>query len=321
MDRTALRVCVLAAAWAQCIWAAADEISTPHGYFVLRSARGDQPVPAAILNDPNVAGVSIRRSWTSVNPEQGRFDFGYVDQQIDAAARHGKKIMLHVDANGHKLPAWLLGRVQTYAYVERNGFAANAGQRGTAPVPWDEAYLSAWNDCIHELGQRYDQDPAVVAIHIGGPSRRGSEVFLPAEVVRLPGYSGQRILDVWNSIFGFYNVAFPTTAVVLNVAQPTPDRSLPAEQLIDIFRRSVRQPVVQHNSLSAKTSSRYAIHRVVVTAGQQGMPIGFQQLCPSHLPRHGGPLTYALQTAANAGADYLEIYEPDRSRITAAWKR
>jgi hypothetical protein len=292
----------------------------PRGFFVLRSARGDQPVPSAILNDTHVAGVSLRRSWASINPAAGRFDFAYLDREIAAAACHGKSVMLHVDANGDDLPQWLLPQIKTYPYVEKNRFAPSAGQTGTAPVPWDEQYLAAWENCIRELGRRFDDNPTVLAIHVGGPSRRGSEVFLPAEVTKLPGYSGQRVLDVWNRIFASYDRSFPSTAVVLDLAQPTPDRSLSAERLVDEFRKSVGQPVVQHNSLSAKTSNRYAIHRVVVAVGQQAAPIGFQQLCESSSPRHGGPLSQALQTASDAGAKYLEIYDADRTRLTAAWK-
>ena len=213
--------------------------------------------------------------------------------------------MLHVDANGDDLPQWLLPQIKTYPYVEKNRFAPSAGQTGIAPVPWDEQYLAAWENCVRELGQRYDNNPTVVAIHVGGPSRRGSEVFLPAEVAKLTGYSGQRVLEVWKRIFASYDRSFPSTAIVLDLAQPTPDRSLSAERLVDEFRKSLGQPVVQHNSLSAKTSSRYAIHQVVVAVGQQGAPIGFQQLCESSSPRHGGPLSQALQTAANAGATVI----------------
>ena len=100
MCRTALHLCIIAALLAHFPAPAAAENPIPRGYFVLRSARADQPVPTAILNDPNVAGVSLRRSWASVNPEPERFDFAYLDAQIDAATRHHNKVMLHVDANG-----------------------------------------------------------------------------------------------------------------------------------------------------------------------------------------------------------------------------
>jgi hypothetical protein len=318
MDGTALRLAGILALICGPT-APAAEVSAPRGYFVLRSARDDRPVPSAILRDPNMAGVSARRSWASINSAAGHFDFGYLDREIAAAAARGKSVMLHVDACGDKLPSWVTQTIQTYAYVERNRFAPSAGQTGRAPIPWDETYLSAWCDCVRELGRRYDQNPTVVAIHVGGPSRRGSEVFFPAEVVKVPGYSAQRALDAWKRIFACYDEAFPSTAVVLDLAQPTADLSLSARQMLDVFTRTVRHPVVQHNSLSAKTSSRYGIHRLITEAAQQGVPVGFQQLCTSNLPRHGGSLSQALATARQAKAGYIEIYDADRTRITAPW--
>jgi hypothetical protein len=278
-------------------------------------------VPEGILRDPQIAGVSLRRSWASINPTPDKFDFAYLDREIASAAAHQQAVMIHVDACGDKLPGWVAEQIETYAFVERNGYAPTAGKVGRAPVPWDDRYLTAWCACIRELGRRYDGDPRVVAIHVGGPTRRGSEVFFPSEVVKVPGYSGQRALDAWKRIFACYNEAFPTTPVVLNLAQPTSDRSLAARDLLDAFLHTVGHPVVQHNSLSAKTGDRYAIHRLVAETGRRKIPVGFQQLCSSDAPRHGGTLDRALQTARQTGASYIEIYEPDRRKLNSAWPR
>src|SRR5437868_1514896 len=103
MVRTALASIVCAIVLSSSACPAAGDIPVPRGFFVLRSARGDQPVPPAILDDVHVAGVSLRRSWASINPGAGRFDFAYLDREIAAAALHGKSVMLHVDANGDDL--------------------------------------------------------------------------------------------------------------------------------------------------------------------------------------------------------------------------
>jgi hypothetical protein len=322
MNGTAPRhVALLMAVLASFLPVAQAEVPIPRGYFVLRSAQDDRPVPDVIWRDPSIAGVSLRRSWATVNPSPGLFDFAYLDREIASAARNGKTVMIHVDACGDKLPEWVAQQVETYPYTERNSYAPTAGMVGRAPVPWDEAYLTAWCACVRELGRRYDHHSTVVAIHVGGPTRRGSEVFFPNEVVKLPGYSASRALNAWKRIFTFYEEAFRSTSVVMDLAQPTSDRSLTASVLLDAFIRGVDHPVLQHNSLSAKTSDRYAIHRLLVDAGRRGTPVGFQQLCSSETPRHGGSLNRALQTARQAGARYIEIYEPDRRRLTAAWPK
>ncbi len=289
----------------------------PRGFYVLQSAVTGAKVPDAILADKRISGVSLRRNWSQCEPSPGKFDFSYFERELPRIHKAGKEAMLHVDADVDGCPAWLV--CQRYTFTDRNPNHSTAGKKLSLPVPWDDDFTLRWLKFIHEFGKKYDGHPDVVAVHVGGPSRSGSECSWPPEVKNLRGFSNAKLLETWDVFFAGYADAFPNTCVVLDLAHPVDNDKTMTAPLLKQFFATVPMPAAQHNSLSAKSSLSYDVHQLIHELGQKGLPSGFQQLSDSSEGRYGGSLQKSLDIAKAARADWIEIYDKDRPKIKSAW--
>jgi hypothetical protein len=296
---------------------AAPSNIAPRGYYVLQSAQTNSKVPDAILSDKRIAGVSLRRNWKECNPSQGKYDFSYFDREIPRIAKAGKEVMLHVDADWDGVPGWLV--CERYTFLDKNKSHDTYGKQLSLPVPWDDDFTLHWLRFLHAFGKKYNGHPDVVAVHVGGPTRSGSECSWPPEVKKVRGYSDERLLEVWDVMFAAYSGSFPDTCVVLDLAHPIDGERKMSKPVLDLFFSTVSMPAAQHNSLSAKSSLSYDIHQLIHGLGQRGLPSGFQQLSGSHENRYGGSLQKSLAIASDAKADWIEIYDTDRAKLKAAW--
>lgn len=287
----------------------------PRGYYVLRSAETDAAVPDAILKDKNIAGVSLRRNWSSVESSKGVYDWSYFDRELARIHKAGKEAMLHVDADDNGVPAWLMKSVGKYQFLDRNKNHSTFGARVTLPIPWDDDFLFAWTRFILAFGRHYDGHPDVVAVHVGGPNRHGSECSWPPEVKSVKGYSEKVHLETWDTVFSTYREAFPDTCVVLDLAHPIDGEKKLAPALAKLFYDTSSMPAIQHNSLNAGSGNHYDIHKLVSDIGQTGKPVGFQQVGAL-----GGGFDQSIRIAKQARASWIEIYEPDRQRIKGPLK-
>jgi beta-galactosidase GanA len=68
--------------------------------------KGMQPVDESVLKLPFVAGVSIRASWEAIEPEEGKFDWNYLDNSLAEVKKAKKKAMLRILPGVHS-PAWI----------------------------------------------------------------------------------------------------------------------------------------------------------------------------------------------------------------------
>jgi hypothetical protein len=280
----------------------------PHGYYVLRSAASDGVTPQAIIDDPKVAGVSLRRKWVSVNPRPGVYNWSYFDREIARIAKAGKEVQLHVDCDADGIPSWLVS--DEYQFRDKNSNHTTFNKLLWLPVPWDEDFLYAWTRFILAFGAHYDGHPDVVAVHVGGPNRHGSECSWPPEVKKVKGYSEAVHLEVWDTVFSTYREAFPNTCIILNLAHPIDQEQKLTKPVLDQFMNSIGMAGAQHNSLNASSSLNYDVHKLIHDLGRSGRPVGFQQR-----EALGSGFDKSVVTAKAAKASWIEIYEPDRKRI------
>ncbi len=102
-------------------------------------------------------------SWSTLEPEEGRFDFSFLDEIIEKIEKNGGKVILSTPSGAR--PRWL---AETYPEVLRVGsdgvrehFRARHNHCFTSPV-----YREKVQRINRALAERYGHNPTVVAWHI-----------------------------------------------------------------------------------------------------------------------------------------------------------
>src|SRR5262249_5194847 len=119
------------------------------------------PVPSSVLANPDIAIVSIRQEWAEVEPSDGKFDWSYLDGEIERVAKAGKVVLLRVGTGGAQSPSWVLAKSQKFTFVDTNEFHKNAGKPSAFPIFWDPVFVQKKKDLYAAMGARYAQNPAV----------------------------------------------------------------------------------------------------------------------------------------------------------------
>jgi hypothetical protein len=185
----------------------------PRGLFAVLEW-GEQAKDETWQN-PNVDGVVVRAYWRDLNPERGKYDWKTFDAAVEAAAKHGKRARFIV-APGFYSPHYVLSdpAVKQATFTVPQGPLAE--KERSLPLPWDDAYLSAWFTFIDQLAARYRDNPAFAYVSATGPNSHNGEISLPREpsdektwkTLGTPDELEQRMLGAWEKTFRRYCAAF-----------------------------------------------------------------------------------------------------------------
>lgn len=298
----------------------------------LKMARGvfivtghNKAIQPATYTNPAVDGIVIRTFWSAVQPASDQFDWSFIDSQVQAASASGKQVILIV-LPGAFTPAWALQDVQSAQFVVDYGFIQ--GQTVTLPMPWDATYLNRWFSFVRALGKRYDANPAVVNVGAAGPTSISEEMSLPndrdaVQQWKQLGYTLQKYEQAWQQTLAVYVQSFPTTQVSLTFypGLPIPDASAETATRTDVanfaFTKYGQHMAFQENGLSARKADPHLGYDLVQQYAARTTS-GFEMgTSATQKPDQMGGTTAAaaLQASVNlglqAGAKFLEIYEPD----------
>jgi hypothetical protein len=127
-----------------------------------------------------------RFSWRQLEPARGQYDFSAIERELaDAAQRGGRfgfRIMtLDTAAGGALVPDYLVS-------AHAGFWAKPEGTRAFVPDWNDERYLGGWEALLRALADRFDNDPRLGFLDIGGYGNYG-EWWLPGRLY--PGPDGQ----------------------------------------------------------------------------------------------------------------------------------
>ncbi len=140
----------------------------PEGIYSLLG-KGIQEVESLLENE-SVKGISIRIHWEAVEPQEGMFDWTYLDSLISQAGIAGKGASITIIPGVHT-PEWVYAKgARKFYFIDRNPYHTTYGQELYCPMPWDDIYLTSWKNFIEALAGRYRENPVVSWIRVTGPT-------------------------------------------------------------------------------------------------------------------------------------------------------
>jgi beta-galactosidase len=102
-------------------------------------------------------------SWSTLEPSEGHYDFAWLDSAIEAAARHGMRVVLGTPTAAP--PAWLTARYPDTLRVDEHGVRAEHGGRRQFSFA-SARYRRFAREIATRMAERYGHNPAVVGWQI-----------------------------------------------------------------------------------------------------------------------------------------------------------
>jgi beta-galactosidase len=142
-------------------------------------------------------------AWASFEPAPGKFEFGWMDQAIDAANRHGIKVILATPTAA--VPPWLyqlhpdvLGAsaLGPFTYGGRKGYCTNSANYLDASARITKALAEHYGSHASVIGWQLDNEPGIPFECLDQNCEHGFQVWLQKRYGSL-----DELNRVWNGAF------------------------------------------------------------------------------------------------------------------------
>lgn len=287
---------------------------------------GDPPRDLSTLpcwTDPSVMGVAIRTQWARVEPEEGIYDWSYIDQAVSLGAAHGKKISILVTA-GVTAPAWFFALPNAIQF----NVTAESGHVLPMCVPFDHMFQTKWKAFLTQMAVKYAHNTNIAYIVMGGFGRRAESYFVTTQedqtamdalAVSMGFMDGNAaFLSGAKSVTQRYLRKFPGTHCICTLGAP-----YPTTQGIDTLKQLCDYGDVAFfgrfgvaaDSLAPgqPTLNELAVTEIQALSGHT--LVGYQATLPFN---DTTKLQNALTRGIGFGAHYIEIYPSDFTPANAS---
>lgn len=227
-----------------------------------------------------------------------------------------------------------------------------APDSGVMPVPWDPVVLTQWKAFVAALGARYDANPQLLYVPMGGFSQTGESYLAtqPADVdyfnasAVAAGYTATMDFSagmvawqaVASEIMDTYMTAFQITPPFITVARPFPQTEGGTKAANAIVARGVAKYPGRFGTMNSQlhaTSAAGYFANAAIYDNWLTQPTGIQLLCStnsadnvarlSNSPPWGSDpllsteaaLNNSFTAAVNIGCKFIETYEVDVTNL------
>lgn len=189
----------------------------PRGVFSLSPA--GNAFRDAVASSPNVDGISIRQDWSELEPNEGVYNWTFLDSEVARAAAAGKPVLLRINTQAHK-PAWVTNAVAqaggTFFTFDKDGVTT------TIPVFWDPTFLAKKKAMIAALGAHFTAKTTIKIVWTSFANASSEDWSVPHTSTDIPnwshaGYTSQKMLDAGAQIIDATMAAFPNQFVTIAV--------------------------------------------------------------------------------------------------------
>jgi hypothetical protein len=272
------------------------------------------------MSNANCDGVRWNVTWSDIEVTPDHYSWQYLDDAVALAAMNNKTCGIFINAGNH-CPQWLYAapyNAQSYTLVD-TPVVDRVLVGSKIPVPVDPVFMSRWQKFVTDFGARYNNNPAVSYIIIGGIGY--TDTWDIANGLQDTAALGNTIEEVnaWKSsaeqIIDFYMTAFPSTTVM---GYPVP----PFNPL-----NAAEDPATSMTEISDYAANTYNCHFAYSVAPLQSCTTRWNYFPANELflhwttnPTHGETLNPAsspddfdktLHVALNLKIRGMEIYKID----------
>ena len=140
--------------------------------------------------NPCVAGTQLSYCWSELEPSEGQYRWDIIEKDMETWAQNGKKCWLEVSTAFRWSQSGQLG---VPAWVYQKG-VPKIQAAGSAPYPvyWNPLYLELWGKFVREFARKFDGDPRVEWVAVGGHTT-GTEP-------RLSSKENDLVMDQWEKV-------------------------------------------------------------------------------------------------------------------------
>ncbi len=159
-------------------------------------------------------------AWTFLEPEEGRFEFDWLEEAVDLAAKAGLKVVLCTPTPCP--PAWMGEKYPEIYLVGADGRRRTHGVRANASLS-NAKYLALVDRVVTALARRFGQDPRILGWQVDNEPQ-GTQDFSPSAREAFQGWLRKRygtveaLNEAWGGAFWslnydrFEQVVIPTTS-------------------------------------------------------------------------------------------------------------
>ncbi|HXY01989.1 MAG TPA: DVUA0089 family protein [Terriglobales bacterium] len=271
--------------------------------------------------NPLVQGVALRTQWGRVEPAEGSYYWGFLDQGVALAKTYGKKVSILVTA-GVTTPQWVFDAGATEFDVTEQ-----VGSVSPMPVPWDKTFQAKWSDFLQAFSARYGTNPNLVYVVMGGFGRRAESFFVTTDedqaaldaLAVSQGYTNG--LAAWQSgaewVIDQYSKRFPKVPFILDLGSPYPtDAGNTTLQTVCNYgaAKYAKRFAVKSDGLAADGPPTNSIGATEVALLSPTSLVGYQMGLPQKdaVDSNGNlTLSDALTRGIGFGAHFVEVYSGD----------
>ena len=255
-------------------------------------------------------------AWSRLEPEEGRFDFGWLDRALAVFAGHGFAVVLGTPTAAP--PVWLSRRYPDTLPVDAQGRRRKSGGRRHY-CPNNAAYRAHTHRIVTALAERYGQQRAVIGWQIDNEFGGGhtARCYCPVCEARFRVWLERRygtvaaLNEAWGTVFWSAEYADWSQVGAPGLQLGTPNPS----HVLDYYRFS-SDSVVEYASLQAALLKSTVNRQQWVTHNLMGL---FVDLNYFDLAQTLDFVTWDSYPTGNLGRWRESLYGPDPPEAEYAW--